>query len=418
MRTASTALVPCLVSILVFSVSCHRAPRSAEDSRRGTHERFVPAHGSPFPAEGAANPLMPGVLPSGGAGGEAVPAREVRSGDWRIRGPYTHGNLAVYLVLGSGEDPGHPVLTLAEGIERNLVVVHETGNVQQLAIENRSPDSAMYVQAGDIVKGGKQDRVLTVDLLLPPASERLPISSFCVESGRWSRRGSEPPERFHAAHDKLPSKGLKVAAKLGRNQQRVWSEVGDVQGKLAGNVDRGRFNESDNNEDYESGNRGASDSSLQHTMESRAVKESVEACVGNLKPLAEGADGAIGFAYAINGEINSAEIYAWPSLFRKLWPPLLKAACVEALAERKKGAPAAAAAPSPEAVAAFLRDAEGGAATEKEVGGRCRMVTREKGTHLLFESRLEDVLGGGEWIHRNYIYRGLPAGPEPRENRR
>ena len=57
----------------------------------------------------------------------------------------------------------------------------------------------VFIQAGDIVKGGKQDRVLTVSFLLPPNSGRVPIASFCVEQGRWSARGKEDHARFSSA---------------------------------------------------------------------------------------------------------------------------------------------------------------------------------------------------------------------------
>ena len=57
----------------------------------------------------------------------------------------------------------------------------------------------MFVQSGDIVKGGQQDRVLTVSLLLPPKSGRIPIASFCVEQGRWAARGKEDVKTFATA---------------------------------------------------------------------------------------------------------------------------------------------------------------------------------------------------------------------------
>jgi len=54
-------------------------------------------------------------------------------------------------------------------MEQKKVTVFETGNVNQLAIENTSAET-VYVQGGDIVKGGQQDRVFTTDLVLPPKS--------------------------------------------------------------------------------------------------------------------------------------------------------------------------------------------------------------------------------------------------------
>ncbi len=47
------------------------------------------------------------------------------------------------------------------------------------------------IQAGDVVKGGRQDRTIGVGFVLPAKSGRVPIPSFCVEIGRWHRRAAE-----------------------------------------------------------------------------------------------------------------------------------------------------------------------------------------------------------------------------------
>jgi len=54
-----------------------------------------------------------------------------------------------------------------------------------LEIANLSEALDLYVQAGDVVNGGRQDRTLGVDFVLPAKSGRLPVPSFCVASGRW-----------------------------------------------------------------------------------------------------------------------------------------------------------------------------------------------------------------------------------------
>src|SRR5829696_9211553 len=109
------------------------------------------------------------------------PATIAARHEGRISGPYTHKNLSVYLVHGEDVQKGKTPLTLEEAMSRKLVVVHETEDVNELAIENVSQKDEVYVQAGDIVKGGKQDRFLAVDLIVPAMSGRLPIDSFCVE---------------------------------------------------------------------------------------------------------------------------------------------------------------------------------------------------------------------------------------------
>ena len=121
--------------------------------------------------------------------------------------PSRAGNLAVYFLHGPSQ-PGPVPLTLGEALKQARVVVHETGFVERLEIENTG-DEAVFVQAGDIVKGGRQDRVLTVSLLIPPRSGRVAIGSYCVEQGRWSRRGAESASRFTSAEARMPSLAAK-----------------------------------------------------------------------------------------------------------------------------------------------------------------------------------------------------------------
>src|ERR1044072_4944178 len=83
-----------------------------------------------------------------------------RAGEYRIRGPTVHENLAIYLVHAKSTARAVP-LTLDEALRKGAVKVHETGTVSELQIENLGTDE-VFIQAGDIVKGGQQDRVLSV----------------------------------------------------------------------------------------------------------------------------------------------------------------------------------------------------------------------------------------------------------------
>src|SRR5262245_65451451 len=121
--------------------------------------------------------------------------------DYTVSGPYTHKNLTIFLLHGSGQIQSRAPLTLQEAMKRKLVVVRETGDVNRLTIQNRS-NQDVFVQAGDIVKGGQQDRTLALDLIVPPKSRRIPIDAFCVEHGRWSRRGDEAVTAFSASNNR------------------------------------------------------------------------------------------------------------------------------------------------------------------------------------------------------------------------
>src|SRR5262249_42685987 len=112
------------------------------------------------------------------------PPPQVAATNYTISGPYSHKNLTIFLLHGENQKAGKSPLTLQEAMAEKKVIVHETGNVNELSIENVS-DEEVYVQSGDIVKGGRQDRVLAMDLIVPPKSGKMPIESFCVEHGRW-----------------------------------------------------------------------------------------------------------------------------------------------------------------------------------------------------------------------------------------
>ena len=84
----------------------------------------------------------------------------------RISGPHVHEHLAVYFSHGSCA-PGPVALTLQEAFDKGSVRVIETGEVNEIKIEKTGGDD-IFIQSGDIVKGGRQDRVLSMSFVLPP----------------------------------------------------------------------------------------------------------------------------------------------------------------------------------------------------------------------------------------------------------
>src|SRR5215470_10193768 len=141
----------------------------------------------------------------------AVGATAAEPEAYRISGPVVHENLAIYFVHGKSAEGPIP-LTLQEALANGSAQVRETGSVNQLEVENTG-DTAVFIQSGDIVKGGRQDRVLTVSLIIPPHSGAMPIASFCVEQGRWTARGREDAHRFETASASVPSREAKIAMK-------------------------------------------------------------------------------------------------------------------------------------------------------------------------------------------------------------
>lgn len=345
----------------------------------------------------------------------------------RISGPFVHENLAVYFIHGTSV-PGPVPLTLSEALAAGKVAVHETGKVNELSIENTGGEE-VFVQAGDIVKGGQQDRVLTVSFLVPANSGRMPIGAFCVEQGRWSARGKEDVRTFSSADKAVPSREAKLAMMApakpqasspasagiaqrrptsgidatniassrvqssssgssdgGSGQSGVWSSVARAQSKLSANI-------GDNVA------AGASASSLQLSLENKRLDETRRAFIERLKPAGDAGHDIVGYVLAVGAKLNSGDVYPSNGLFRKMWAKQIEAGATEAIAEKSTQATAA---PGIEEVRAFIARAEAGHASLQKVDGAAFVREVRDADAALF---LETRRASGGFVHRSYLAR-------------
>ncbi|MDR2038320.1 MAG: hypothetical protein LBQ60_10405 [Bacteroidales bacterium] len=231
---------------------------------------------------------------------------------------YTYRNLTIFLIQGEDQIKRNYV-TLEEAMDRKIITLRETGNVGQLSVDNLSDDH-VFIMAGDIVKGGKQDRTIGEDIVLDPKSKNIPLKSFCVEQSRWQRRGNESTAAFSVSKNTLSSRNQKVAARAYKNQQQVWSEVSKYQEQAGNNVKA----------DVKS---KESATSLQLTLENDQLKEKVAEYVKALQPAFHHQKNILGFAFCINGKVSTVEIFGNASLFSRLQEKLLEAAAYEAFSQ-------------------------------------------------------------------------------------
>jgi len=308
-----------------------------------------------------------------------------------VSGPVVHGNLALYFVHGASR-PGPAPLTLQEALAMKTVEVRETGSVNSLQIENLG-DNPVFVQAGDVVKGGRQDRTLQMSLLLPSHSGSIPIASFCVEHGRWTARNTEDPTKFEASVASVPSREMKMAMEAplpatagasgtGVRQQRVWDGVAKAQDRLGAAVG-GTVRST------------ASETSLQLALENQRLAKLREDYVKALHEAGEKDGDITGYVFAVNGKINSGEVYESNALFRKMWPKLLDASATEAISHHgeEKAAP-----PAVNDVAAFLADSDRGTASVMPLNFGVSRATRESAAAYSFETA-----SAAGWVHRGYL---------------
>ncbi len=283
--------------------------------------------------------------------------------------PTAAKNLTAWFVTTA---PGHGIpnyTVLEEAMENQTAFLHETGDVNELLIENPG-DADLFIQAGDIVKGGRQDRTLGADFIVPAKSGKVPIPVFCVESARWHKRRSESDAHFSKSSDYASSKKLRAALRTSKSQGEVWASVEEEQAKLSASIGL-------------CAKAAMSPSSLQLSYEMEETTAAVDEYLGGLESAPSGE--SIGVVWAINGKLSHADIYGSPVLFRKVWKKLLRAAAFEAIGERTGEA---ASTPCDIAeVSAWLEEAAAADSEEESLPPRTRLSTRKAKSQLRFETR-------------------------------
>ncbi len=115
-------------------------------------------------------------------------------------------------------------VSLSQALKNGWATVSERGtasidNVHFLRINNNT-DKTIYIGAGEIMAGGRQDRMITRDTLLVPNGHDQYVYVMCVEEGRWS----EKEKKF--AYDGYANPSLRKVLDKSHNQPLVWQEIG------------------------------------------------------------------------------------------------------------------------------------------------------------------------------------------------
>ena len=251
--------------------------------------------------------------------------KQVRVGD-----PITRGNITVF-PLTLREAPSAPdPLTLDEAVARKQLAIEESGqgSVNALAVENRGDRSVVLV-TGELLLGGKQDRIVGRSVVLAPRS-KASVPVFCVEHGRWS--GSRSFESAGAmGHVELRKSALSG------DQAAVWSEVARSNARLE------TANASDT---YRAAARklGGETGPLAREIASEVAR----------------VQGVAGIAVAIDREVVAIEWFNSPGLFERLRDKLVASYVAQALATPAPVAARPASPPRAAAVADFAGRAEKG----------------------------------------------------------
>ncbi len=304
-----------------------------------------------------------------------------QEGEWRLLEPVSYENLTVFPVVSSSGYDTSAFLTLEDGLSSGEVTVREQGadviyrnrdgsrpavqnysgpSVNQLVLVNHSKRPLLLL-AGELVSGGKQDRVIGKDRIVAPFGEPLPLNVYCVEHGRWSS-GSQFNKAKTIVH---PS--VREQAAVNQKQGDVWAAVtGGSMAPRAANAPPAQVTTTELDAAIQS---EAPTQSYSKIYESRRVNSSVETVVNEIqrqfRKETSGLKGerVVGVVVAYGGEVAWSDIFASDELFNSYWSKLLRSYAVEAVARptlREKA--------SAEDAMEFLRRLNGREQTESEPG--------------------------------------------------
>jgi hypothetical protein len=224
--------------------------------------------------------------------------------DLALGEPYAYRGLAVYpLTLVRGTD-GRRYQTLSEGLANGTLAVREReeGVVSELVLRN-SGDTYTFLLAGELVLGGKQNRLLRQDVLLPPRSGDVIVSVYCGQKGRWTS-----PDRFESKQSVAPS-SLRQRAMAGAPQADVWGGIGENTRRL---------------------DAASASEDLQQVYETPAVREALADYRAKVVDYLRRRQ-AVGFVVARYGQIVGAEAFRSASLFERLRGQLIDSYAVDCI---------------------------------------------------------------------------------------
>ena len=248
-------------------------------------------------------------------------------------------DLAVYPILANEEHiESHKELAAYKNLKEAIDIIGfriteskkygrdgNRGLVNTLTVQNKSQDT-VYLMTGDVVQGGKQDRILAQDLVLPPR-QLTDIEVFCVEQNRWQyQEDNIPVDDQKAQQNKkvfaftgyynVASNALRKTIKEEKGQQEVWAKVSELT--------------SLNNAESSTSAYAALESSEDFTKQRN---EYLDFFKGRMT----GRDQVVGMIVTSGSKILGTDIFNHPTLFKKQYEVLMHGYVIDAISEKQSG---------------------------------------------------------------------------------
>jgi hypothetical protein len=280
--------------------------------------------------------------------------QSLRTTQYKILAPITQGNLTIFPVVAPASHDTSNFLTLDEGLRSGEVVITEAGRVaglirrpgprpmqmyesgarvNELVLVNNSKRPLLLL-AGEVVTGGKQDRIIGKDRIVPVGAEPVNLNVFCVEPGRWTERTAS----FGSAGDKasafMAQPTVRANAMGSKSQQQVWDAVNENNKKAKAMLATSAPSAAAAVGGTTSYAEVMGNKEVQRQIDKVAtpISQNYEHLMQQLRDR-----NAVGVVVAVDGRIIWADVFASTELLRKYWPKLARSYAAEAMFQHSGG---------------------------------------------------------------------------------
>jgi hypothetical protein len=273
--------------------------------------------------------------------------------------------------------------------------------VDELMVVNHS-GRPLYLMPGEIIVGGDQDRTIGREYVVAPDGRPVPLDVYCVEHGRWGSRAEAEYQELSLAINQTQSRAFAVGdlvvpvadAQQVAAQANSGKFVGSV-GSLSKNVrlavqsgdGQGKVWEEVSTENAKAGVQPQSGAFTANYADDEAVKR-FQPYIDKLHGPVAQTEHVVGVIVAVNGKIESMDVFESTPLFKKLWPKLLKSHALDAA--NATGAEVAGKACTRQDAVAFLTETAAAGASKTETKGDIAVSRRENERVLLFSAHSWD----------------------------
>lgn len=236
----------------------------------------------------------------------SIPAINSLLNNINVKSGQTFKNMTIYPIEAKIIN-GETFLLLDESMKNGTLEIEEkgSGDVNNLKLQKNTSKYPVYIMAGEIVQGAKQDRVISNDLVLGTDSKTYDIAVYCVEQGRWVKKS----EKFAPAPI-VASQSLRSKVVQNKSQRDVWSEVSKKNRSMGASSETSNFKAS-----YEGGK----------------YKEEASEYVNHFVSLAKGNEKYVGAIVKLDNKISNMDIFGDHKTFEELWPKLIKSYAQDAV---------------------------------------------------------------------------------------